>query len=206
MKLSYQGNNYCLSSCAKDRFQNFILTPLVFITVTLLIVTVTLITFLLVGLAAQGLFEWFFIIDPLELGFLLSLSIPITVFLLFLGNMAIDDWVNYDYTYERRQSERNPTPNYFSITIWSAVILLAISLIGIVCSELLGIIHINPLLAGMAYTALLVFFGILFALAAGLLKLIWVLLLKANKLIDRWVNTKYETKYKKTCTLLERCD
>ena len=122
MKLKWNKQNYCVSQCAKDKFQNCIINPIMVIlalTITLLFIALAI---GIIGIISQILFVtlgWNIIPNIMEQGF-------------------------------------------------------AIVLIGIISGAILWIIY-N------------IFKGI-------------------NNIIDNWANRKYEKKYKKSCTLLERCE
>ena len=57
--IPYKGEKYCLSQCAKDTIQEYIIEPIAIILSIIVISVVTTILSLIVGLIADGLYTYF---------------------------------------------------------------------------------------------------------------------------------------------------
>jgi len=202
MKLRYKGQNYCFSTCAKDKYQQFIITPLTWLVTAL----ITLVLTTVVGVLFGELFGAIHL-NPILNGFLvIALAASGSVFVLIF-NEALDEWTTKDYAYERHMAEYNPTDlgGIFIRTVAvSTVLLIGLPLVGIIGNTLFGVINANPFLAGFVYVIIV---ALTTAFLMGLL-LAGCILYKTvkwfNHKLDRWVNKKYDAN-RTSCTLLEIC-
>ena len=131
MKIKYKGDTYCVSKCAKDKFQRFVLKP-VSIIITLVLVIIALGAFSLIWDGVFSLFGFTGDQFPVSMGALLW-QLPLMGFMKIL------------------------------------VIVIVLAVISVV------------------------------VLAVA------TFVVNVNKYIDTWINTKYETRYKKECNLFEKC-
>lgn len=221
MKIKYKNKNYCLSKCAKDKFQNYIIGPisfvLAFIGILLVIFGLLWISGLIISLITFYGFNSEFLITNMSEFIGIGCSPLIGIFIYF----RLKEFVTSIYNIIKRGYLNYGDRQNIKIFLFSVLTPIVITLIGAISfvlflmngtymwfvtvdSFLVNFLILGILITGLA--ALLILSLVIIYHIPAIFKGLLNLFFYVKEEINEKLNTKYETKYRKECKLFEVCE
>jgi len=190
---------YCVSRCAKDKFEIFIFKPLILLTIMTGFAAFAVVLGVILG--SFGILPD---INPFLSG-VIAMGILFILGIIVFGVYTLIDEFSMTSKEDRIKAIQSIGRATSKVTLKVLPLLfIGTTLLGVLFNEFVLILHLNPFLAGLTLLMLGFFVVVLLRMAFFILNGAWHIGLWVNEKIDTWINTKYDP-HKKSCTLLEEC-